>query len=530
MKRPPRHAGTRLAILSLAAAVGGFVPPVSADDQGMTGRAYQHTGGGAFSQIGTTDGRAGSINLRLVEHRHDPAENPDVPLYTDVTLPGETPPLRDAQGRDYALITLYNVDPPLEDLASGEPGIDRGMDYRDPSNILKGVYSNYVSPVFTNDREQVPVAAHPIGHFYVKVEVPGYPAVLTGMTTIAEADRQLVDLTLKRNLGIGGVLLTRQPGRLYSSGEVLRELSLRQRELLVVDGRNYRTENGVSVGPTYDIEDGNVVFLRVRVPLENGEDAMAVFAEFVARDLQSHFGSLLSRPSRGTGAGCSAFAMTWLMAAGVIPFVDEANLDDAVAASTGEPPFWVAFHRRLRIPWAHIGCDSRVGLYGEPQQADYTVYDLLFHNLSRDDIVSATQGVADLIRRDYGGVAGTLFQYGALSPVRGLFIGSHRKDSGDDGDYGWAPEGEGLEVGFWDNAGFSDWVKAQWNRTDLPHNLRLVREGRFMGVELDAMDTPRQLQPFYTVADRLETERNRRAELGLFPRTCREVFDFYSPE
>jgi hypothetical protein len=96
----------RLAILPIALAVGSMAQPGFPADPRMTDRPYAHLGGGAFAQAGATDGGAASIDLRQVEHRHDPAENPDVPLYTDVTLPGETPPLRDAQGRDYALITL----------------------------------------------------------------------------------------------------------------------------------------------------------------------------------------------------------------------------------------------------------------------------------------------------------------------------------------------------------------------------------------------------------------------------------------
>jgi hypothetical protein len=493
---------------------------------------YEHVGGGLFEPVGAElDARKFPvINFRQVQHLHDPAENPDVPLYTDITLPGVTPRLLDESGRDYALITLYNIDPPLEDLPSRESGIDRGMDYRDPSNILKGVYSNYVSPVLTNDRERIKVAGHPIGHFYVKVEVPGYPAILTGMTTIAWADEQLVNFTLKRELGLGGVLLTRQPGRLYSSVEVMRELSLRQRELRVIDGRHYHLEDGRNVGPTYVIKDGNVPFLRIRVRAENGRDAIGVFAEYLARGEQNDFGSLLSRPGRGSGAGCSAFAMHWLKSSGVIPFVDEAKMDAAIAETPGDPPFWSHFYRRLEIPWSHIGCDERVGLYGHPQPADYTVYDLLFHDLPASEILSASEGLAELVRKDYGSVAGTLFQYGALTPVRGLVIGWRRKDPQDRGDYSWAPPGEGFEVGFWDNAGFSDWVKAQWARETLPEGLTLVREGRFLGVEMDAMATPRQKEPFYEVADQLEAERNFRNERGLFPKTCREVFEAFSPE
>lgn len=93
----------------------------------VRGVEYEHDGGGLFRPVGTSDRavKAPTINLRQVMHRHDPVTNPDVPIYTDITLPGETPQLRDEQGRPFALITLYNIDPPLEDLPSREPGIDR---------------------------------------------------------------------------------------------------------------------------------------------------------------------------------------------------------------------------------------------------------------------------------------------------------------------------------------------------------------------------------------------------------------------
>ena len=180
--------------------------------------AVRYLGEGRFA-IGVT-----TVDLNRVTYAHDPAIDPDVPAATDVTLFG--PANADRTGDDYAVITLYQVDPPLTGLPSREAGIDRGTDFRDPANLVKAAYTNYVSPVLTDDTVPVRVASHPIGHFFVKVEVPGYPTVLTGMTTIARGDRELVDLTLGRELGIGGVLLTPQPGRLNSAAEVARELAL----------------------------------------------------------------------------------------------------------------------------------------------------------------------------------------------------------------------------------------------------------------------------------------------------------------
>jgi len=316
-----------------------------ADRYAIGGSTLAHRGDGVFVAAGSGEAtETGSvIDLTRIAHVHGLADD-DVPPFTNVTLNDRVPALRDDRGRRYALITLYTVDPPLDNLWSAEPGIDRGTDFRDPANLVKGTYSNYVSPVFTLTERQMPVAGHPIGHFLVKLQIPGYPTLLTGMTTTRRVDDELVDLTLGRQLGIGGVLLTPQPGRLNSAAEALEELSRRQHALLVIDGRHYRNVGGKNVGPTYVVEDGNVTFARFKLPQENAKDALRFFLEYVDRGVHNTFGSLVDRPHKGTGAGCAAFAFAWLKAAGIVPFVDEtafdAALTDEAHAAAGTVPFW----------------------------------------------------------------------------------------------------------------------------------------------------------------------------------------------
>ena len=265
------------------------VAATPAEDITATGAPVRHLGGARFAMADRI------IDLRAIAHGHDPAIDPDVPLATDITL-GPDPV---APG-DVAVITLYQVDPPLTGLPSREPGIDRGTDFRDPSSLVKAAYSNYLSPVLTEEPAPVRVAGHPIGHFFVKVEIPGYPALLTGMTTIDRSDAELVRLTLGRGLGIGGVLLTPQPGRLNGAAEAMRELTLRQRRLRVGDGLAMAgVIAGPNAGPTYVMEDGRVVFARFRVPQRNATDALAFFVEHVARGGHERFGSLINRPFRG---------------------------------------------------------------------------------------------------------------------------------------------------------------------------------------------------------------------------------------
>lgn len=494
-------------------------PPVGTGGAGQritaTGAEVRHLGNGRFAVSGRI------VDLQSIAHGHDPVADADVPVTTNVTLNDTVPARTDARGRAHAVITLYQVDPPLTGLPSREAGIDRGTDLRDPADLVKAAYSNYVSPVLTDDPVPVRVASHPIGHFFVKVEVPGYPTLLTGMTTIARADRELVDLTIGRRLGIGGVLLTPQPGRLNSAAEVARELALRQRRLRVVDGLYFHRVDGRNNGPESLFDDGRLVFARVRMPVTNATDALAYFVEFIDRGEHNRFGSLSNGPFKGTGAGCAAFAMSWLQAAGVIPFIAEAPTRPAPAAGEelGPTEFWRAVRAGLHIPWRLVGCDERVGA-SRVSPAELTIYDLLFHGETTAFIERASEGLAERIRASYGGVPATLFQIGALSPLRDLVINARRNDPGDHADYTWS--GPGIDIAYWDNSRFSAWIHRLWAVGPRNPGITLAREGRFMGVEIDATAAPRQREPLFATAHRQSARRT----LPMPPvSSCQEVFD-----
>ncbi len=519
VRAPPGASPAEVAAAMASAVKSGLQAPAeqadeAGDDITAGGATVRYLGNGRFvveKQV---------IDLRAIEHAHDRTIDTDVPAATNVIL---NDMLRRAPGpgQSYAVITLYQVDPPLTGQPSHEAGIDRGTDFRDPASLVKAAYTNYVSPVWTDDKVPLHVASHPIGHFFVKVEVPGYPTVLTGMTTIARADTELVNLTLGRELGIGGVLLTPEPGRLNSAAEVIRELTLRQRRLRVVDGLYFHRVNGHNVGPEYVFEDGRVVFLRVKLPIRNAVDALAYFVEYIHRGEHNRFGSLANGPFKGTGAGCAAFAMSWLQAAGVIPFIThppEQTTPD-VAEELGPTDFWRAIRAQIHIPWRLIGCDERVG---SPRvfPAQLTVYDLLFHNVSPALVRSASAGLAEHIRASYGTVAATLFQIGALSPLRDLVIDGRRKDPGDRSDYTWS--GPGIDLDYWDNSRFSAWIHRVWAKGPRDPHVSLAREGRFVGVEIDATAAPRQSEPLFAGADRLSAARAAAASPAL---SCQDVFD-----
>ena len=258
--------------------------------------------------------------------------------------------------------------------------------------------------------------------------------------------------------------------------------------------------SGRNIGPEYRLDDGHVVFLRVKLPVRNATDALAYFVEFIHRGEQNRFGSLLNGPFKGTGAGCAAFAMSWLQAAGVIPFITEPPPEVMApsAEDRGPTDFWRESRARLHIPWRLLGCDERVGAR-RIVPAQLTVYDLLFHNETAAFVSAASEGLAERIRASYGSVPATLFQIGALTPLRGLVIDARRKDPGDHGDYTWS--GPGIDVDHWNNARFSAWIHRLWANGPRNPRLALAREGRFIGVEIDAMAAPRQHEPLFAAAD-----------------------------
>jgi hypothetical protein len=217
------------------------------------------------------------------------------------------------------------------------------------------------------------------------------------------------------------------------------------------------------------------VFLRVKLPVRNATDALASFIEFVHRGEHNRFGSLANGPFRGTGAGCAAFAMSWLQAAGAIPFITEPPAPSATnpAEELGPTEFWRAIRARLHIPWRLVGCDERVGA-ARVFPAQLTVYDLLFHRETGRFVRAASEGLAERIRASYGSVAATLFQIGALTPLRDLVIDARRKDPNDRGDYTWS--GPGIDIDYWDNARFSSWIHRLWANGPRDPRIRLARE------------------------------------------------------
>ncbi len=136
----------------------------------------------------------------------------------------------------------------------------------------------------------------------------------------------------------------------------------------------------------------------------------------------------------------------------------------------------------------HLGCDERIGA-AAIHPAGYTIYDLLFHGETASFIRDASEGLAARVRASFGMVPATLFQFGVLTPLRDLVIDAKRKDPDDRGNYSWS--GAGVDIPYWDNSRFAAWVRRQWEEGPQDPHVTLVRERRFVGVEIDGMGVAR---------------------------------------
>ena len=221
--------------------------------------------------------------------------------------------------------------------------------------------------------------------------------------------------------------------------------------------------------------------------------------------------------------------MAWLKASGIIPFVVEPGLSRRVDDMTGDPTgmsdLWQFLLRTAHIPWADIGCDRRLGI-DQAMPAKYTAYDHLFHNESKSDLRSAIPGLAEKIRKDRGSVVSTLFAFGALTPLRNLIVASKRHDPNDVGNYQWAIDGQGFNAQFWDNARFSHWIKQLWESGQALEGIKLAREGRFVGISVDAMNVSRQAEPFFKEADRIKSKTERVGLRLSKSSTCHDLFSY----
>lgn len=400
------------------------------------------------------------IDLKKVYH----SDAGDDYKYVDITT-GETYENADGVGR----ITIYMVNPPLLPLGYG-------VNWDTPAALVQSTFNQGLTPVYTGGGKSVP--NHAIGHVFIKLETPGLPVILTGMTTGQNSELPS-DLIVQQD-GLA-ILFESQVGRLNTAAELMEELNDRKLEnkTYIVDSRE---------GKSLKVEtDANYSFLTYEISELNARGLYAFMLEYIDRGIHNHYGSLISRPAHASGAGCIAFGISFLKAAGIIPVVLEQDLvqvvNQNVARNDGKAPYWARWIRELYTPAAvtgriemsqnkeagALGMLDLATMFGDKYDDDSTVtlFDMLFSNVSDKDMADGSKAIT---KAAFGGVAAFLgfddFQGFTLpswirNPVRRLITSDDDRAKVTWVDRAAAEAGEALPLIFWDNALLDTWVKEE---------------------------------------------------------------------
>ena len=183
-----------------------------------------------------------------------------------------------------------------------------GVDWASPRSLARSVLLNQLS-----------FAGHPIGHVQIGLESPGTRRFATGMVQISMPEQR--KKIIQEGLGLG-TLFRDFPGRIETTDAIYPE----------IQGRFSR---------------GNISYLKFLVSPAAHARALTYAREYVERGYSAHYG-LPNRPLYGEGAGCSAFAASFLEVTGLL-----------------DPEFFSAWSRTICVPEKWIGgVDRKVSLLG----------------------------------------------------------------------------------------------------------------------------------------------------------------------
>lgn len=508
-----------LNVVAIAAALISFQPSTAAFSQELRPLAEHEfvvqdkvfkVEAGSYGKFSATDGSE-EIDLTRVFHEKMKKEK----RYINITT-GETYNPQD--GRRSGKVTIYSINPPLLP-------IGYGVNWDSPAALVQSTFNQGLTPVFSPSGEKVP--NHAIGHIAVRIQVPGLPEVLTGMTT--GTDSELFEDLIRQQDGLA-ILFESQVGRFNTAAELMTEFQQRsENQLLIKDGRDAQSEHFI---------DGNYSFVSFELNELKARGVYAFLLEYIHRGIQNNYGSLTSRPSHASGAGCIAFGISFLKAAGVIPVVSEQDLaqtiNQAVARNNGKTPFWAKWVRELYVPpsitgkiqieqskEAGIGILDLEKVFGDSFDEDSraTIFDLLFDSASEKDLA---EGSKALTKAALGGVAAMVgwkdFQGFTIpswirSPVKWLITSDDSRAKTSWVDRNSPDVKRALPLIFWDNALLDLWIKETIAAIESPASgqdpvfgITVETEGKgIKGINFDAREYIGPNPDLFSTIDAVET-------------------------
>jgi len=183
-------------------------------------------------------------------------------------------------------ITIYAVKSP------------HGLSWKSPRSLLMSTARNTLSTGKYVRR---------IGHVFVELETEKGD-VLTGMTNVSRSDENKA--IFKKQEGLG-VLLTDFPGALEKAPDLRAELAARY-------------------------QSGKLSYAKFQISSETGARLRTYLEQYKARGEDKHYYGGSDEPRKGKGAGCSAFGVSFLELAGLLPgslkdaWLEKVNLPSAL--------------------------------------------------------------------------------------------------------------------------------------------------------------------------------------------------------
>lgn len=224
-------------------------------------------------------------------------------------------------------LIIYSVNPPAP------------IEWSTPGKAFKSIFKNsfltegYDVQEFDSEGLLVTrkhaIKTHFIGHMFMQLKCAGFPTVLTGMSS--PGDEEISGLMLEGK-SFNQIISTTK-GHFNTSKELQEEIALRKERV------------------------GNLNYMGINLNQNSCEELLKYLTEYTACGVNQRYGGLDANPHKGEGAGCSAFAISFLQRLNIVPRIDEMKNES----------FGSQFLRKIKVPKIMLsfkGSDPKLGAWG----------------------------------------------------------------------------------------------------------------------------------------------------------------------
>jgi len=224
-------------------------------------------------------------------------------------------------------LLIHSVNPP------------KPIDWSTPGKTFKSIFKNsFIKEGYereTTDNEGLPktefvsIKTHFIGHMFMELKCSNYPKIVTGMSSPGYEE---ISGLLIEGKSFSQILQTTK-GHFNTAEELIEEMEMRRTKV------------------------GNLQSMGIKLSQNACEELLKYLTEFKACGIDKKYGGLSASPHKAEGAGCSAFALSFLQRINIMPMIDQIN----------DSTFGHQFKRRVYVPFSMLKTKDKepeVGAWG----------------------------------------------------------------------------------------------------------------------------------------------------------------------